>query len=149
MIQLAEPILEALAKPISVDGQLIQLSVSIGVACDCLSLTQAHELIQHADLALDQAKRQGRNTRQWYHGRRAESSRHSVLMRHDLQEALREGQFEVHYQPMVDAMSGRTRSVEALLHWRHPTRGMISPAEFIPLAESIGQIIPLGRWVLN
>ncbi|ERS91791.1 sensor domain-containing phosphodiesterase [Halomonas sp. PBN3] len=146
---LAKRMLDALAQPFEVDGQLVQLSVSIGIACNCLSPEQPHELMQHADLALQQAKRQGRNTWQWYRGRRVESTRHSVLMRHDLHAALKEDQFELHYQPLVDAASGRIRSVEALVRWHHPRRGMVSPGEFIPLAEHTGQIIPLGRWVLR
>ncbi|MYL24902.1 EAL domain-containing protein [Halomonas alkaliantarctica] len=149
VIQLAERILVALAQPVEVDGQLIQLSASIGIACNCVPLEQSHELVQHADLAVEQAKRQGRNTWQWYAGRQAESSRHSVMMRHELNTALLEEQFELHYQPQVDAPSGELRSVEALVRWRHPTRGMVSPGEFIPLAEQTGQIIPLGRWILQ
>jgi diguanylate cyclase (GGDEF)-like protein/PAS domain S-box-containing protein len=148
VIQLAERILDALAQPVEANGQLIQLSASIGIACNCLPPEQSHELVQHADLAVEEAKRQGRNTWQWYHGRQAERSRHSVLMRHELNAALLEGQFELHYQPQVDAPSGGIRSVEALVRWRHPTRGMISPGEFISLAEHTGQIIPLGRWIL-
>lgn len=149
VVRLAERILDALAQPIEVDGHLIQLSVSIGIASSDQPLAHAHELIQQANLAVEQAKRQGRNTWQWYRGRRTKSSRHSVLMRQELDRALRENQLEVHYQPLVDAVSSRMRSVEALVRWRHPTRGMISPGDFIPLAESTGQIIPLGHWVLQ
>lgn len=149
VIRLAERILETLAQPIEVDDHLIQLSVSIGIASSDQPLAHANELIQQASLAVEQAKRQGRNTWQWYRGRRTESSRHSVLMRQELDRALREDQLEVHYQPLVDALDSRMRSVEALVRWRHPTRGMISPGDFIPLAESTGQIIALGRWVLH
>ncbi|APX93915.1 diguanylate cyclase [Halomonas sp. 1513] len=147
--RVAERILKGLAHPVEIDEHLIQLSASIGIACDCAALTHSHELIQRADLALDLAKHQGRNTWQWYRGQRTEHSRASVMMRHDLHAALHEGQFEVHYQPLVDALSGRICSLEALVRWQHPTRGLISPGDFIPLAESTGQIIPLGRWVLH
>jgi EAL domain-containing protein (putative c-di-GMP-specific phosphodiesterase class I) len=70
-------------------------------------------------------------------------------MRHDLHAALKENQFEIHYQPLVDAVTGRMRSVEALVRWHHPTRGMVAPGEFIPLAEQTGQIVPLGLWILK
>ncbi|NYS62033.1 putative bifunctional diguanylate cyclase/phosphodiesterase [Vreelandella salicampi] len=149
VIQLAERILDTLSQPIEVDDQLLKVSASIGIACNCLPLEQSHEIVQHADLAVEEAKRQGRNTWQWYRGRQAEKSRHNVLMRHDLHTAIREDQFEMHYQPLIDAQSGCICSVEALVRWRHPTRGMISPGEFIPLAEQTGQIIPLGNWILN
>lgn len=148
VIRIAESILETLALPIQVEEHLIHLSVSIGIACNCQPLALSHELIQHADLALEQAKRQGRNTWQWYRGQRAENSLHSVVMRHDLHTALSENQLEVHYQPLVDALSSHMLSVEALVRWRHPSRGLILPGAFIPLAESTGQIVPLGRWVL-
>ncbi|MDR5900111.1 EAL domain-containing protein [Halomonas vilamensis] len=148
VIQLAERIIETLSQPIEVEGQQIQLSVSIGIACNCYLSAQSHELVQQADLAVEQAKRQGRNTWQWFKGCQTAHSRHSVMMRHELNTALLEEQLELHYQPQVDATNGGIRSVEALVRWRHPTRGMISPGEFIPLAEHTGQIIPLGRWIL-
>ncbi|KXS54602.1 MAG: two-component response regulator, partial [Marinobacter sp. T13-3] len=98
---------------------------------------------------LNQAKRKGRNTWQWYRGGGAKSTRDSVLLRNELQKALETNQFTVYYQPLVDAVSGKIRSVEALVRWNHPERGMVSPGDFIPLAESTGQIIPLGQWVLK
>ena len=147
--QLAERILVHLAKPIDVDGQMVHISASIGIACNSAPLDAPHELLQFADIARERAKRQGKNTWQWHSGRKAERSQHSVKQRHDLHTALNENQFEIHYQPLVDAVTGRMRSVEALVRWKHPTRGMISPGEFIPLAEQTGQIIPLGLWILK
>jgi EAL domain-containing protein (putative c-di-GMP-specific phosphodiesterase class I) len=92
---------------------------------------------------------QCRNTWQWYSGHKAEHHWLSVNTRHDLYAALKENQFEIHYQPLVDAVTGQIRSVEALVRWHHPTRGMVSPGEFIPLAEQTGQIVPLGLWILQ
>lgn len=149
VIQLAEQILAHLAQPIEVDGLMIHISASIGIACNCTPLNAPHELFQFADIARERAKRQGRNTWQWYRGHKADRSRDSVTLRHDLHAALKEDQFEVHYQPLVDAVTGRICSVEALVRWRHPTRGMLSPGEFIPLAEQTGQIVPLGLWILK
>jgi len=149
VIQLAERILVHLAQPIDVDGQMVHISASIGIACNGTPLDAPHELLQFAGLALERAKRQGKNTWQWYSGHKAERSGNSVSLRHDLHVALQENQFEIHYQPLVDAVTGRMRSVEALVRWHHPTRGMVSPGEFIPLAEQTGQIVPLGLWILR
>jgi len=149
IIQLAEKVLQSLGEPIEVDQQMIHISASIGIASNSDKAVQPHQLLQFADLALDRAKRQGRNTWQWYGADKAEHSRHSVTLRHELHTALKENQFELYYQPLVDAVTGRMRSVEALVRWRHPVRGMVSPAEFIPLAEQTGQIVPLGLWVLR
>lgn len=146
---LARRILTSLAQPIALEGQLVHISASIGIACHDVSIKEPYSLLQHADLALEQAKRQGRNTWQWYRGRKAERVKHSVGMRHDLHTALIDGQFELYYQPIVDAVNGRMRSVEALVRWHHPTRGLVPPGDFIPLAEQTGQIIPLGSWVLH
>jgi len=148
-IALAERILEALNRPFQVEGKPLHVTASIGIACNCPVTEQAHELLQRADLAMAQAKREGRNTWHWYRGNAQTTTEDSVLLRHDLHTALREDQFELHYQPIVDAISGRIRGVEALARWRHPQKGMISPGVFIPLAEQTGQIIPLGRWVLR
>lgn len=147
--ELADRILTALSEPIEAEHQLIHLSASMGIACNRLPIEAPHELMQYSDLALQKAKRQGKNTWQWYDGHKARSVRHTVALRHDLYRALEEEQFELHYQPLVDAVSGRVRSVEALVRWRHPLRGIVSPAEFIPLAEQTGQIVPMGRWILK
>ncbi len=148
-IELAERFLEAVAEPIDVENQRIHVSASIGLADNARPLEQPHDLIHYADLALRQAKRQGRNTWQWYRGQRMEKNEQTVTLRQDLYTALKEQQFELHYQPLVDTVSGCLRSVEALVRWRHPSRGMISPGEFISLAEQTGQIIPLGGWILQ
>ncbi|MEX0617705.1 MAG: EAL domain-containing protein [Pseudohongiellaceae bacterium] len=149
VIHLAERLLSELAQPIAVDNQNIHISASIGIACNDTPLDTPHQLRQFSDLALDRAKRQGRNTWQWYSGQATERGRHSVVLRQDLHTALKENQFRIHYQPLVDAVTGRISSVEALVRWHHPIRGMVSPGEFIPLAEETGQIIPLGLWILR
>ncbi|QOR37968.1 EAL domain-containing protein [Billgrantia diversa] len=148
-VDAAERILESLERPFDIDGRALHISTSIGVACSDEDIDQAHELIQHAGLAMEAAKRQGRNTWQWYRGEVRRSVSEHVLLRHDLQTALRENQFELYYQPIVDAASGQIYSVEALVRWHHPRHGLVSPGIFIPIAEKTGQIIPLGRWVLR
>jgi len=145
----AEDILGAFECPFDIDGKMLHISTSIGIACRGADTQRAQELLQYADLAMENAKRQGRNTWQWYHGSGNESTGEYVLMRHDIQMALREDQFELFYQPVVEATTGRIRSVEALIRWHHPLHGMISPGVFIPVAEQTGQIIDIGRWVLR
>ncbi|WP_170835897.1 EAL domain-containing protein [Salinicola sp. MIT1003] len=145
----AKNILEAFESPFDIDGKMLHISTSIGLACRGADTRRAQELLQYADLAMEGAKRQGRNTWQWYQGGGNESTGEYVLMRHDIQMALREGQFELFYQPVVEATTGRIRSVEALIRWHHPLHGMISPGVFIPVAEQTGQIIDIGRWVLR
>lgn len=135
---------EALRKALVVCGKS---GGSVGVLY--LDLDGPHELLQFADIARDRAKRPGKNTWQWHSGQHIERSQHSVNLRHDLHAALRENQFEIHYQPLVDAVTGRMRSVEALVRWRHPDKGVISPGDFIPFAEQTGQIVPLGLWILK
>ena len=148
-IALAEHILEALSTPFQIEGKPLHISASIGIACNCHATERACELLQRADLAMAEAKQQGRNTWHWYRGNAQSKTQDSVLLRHDLHTALHGEQFELYYQPVVDAISGRPRGLEALARWHHPEKGMISPGVFIPLAEQTGQIIPLGRWVLR
>nr|WP_284047766.1 EAL domain-containing protein [Halomonas gemina] len=149
VVRAAERILATFEHAFEIDGHALHISASIGVACSDEPVQQAHELLQHADLALEAAKLQGRNTWQWYQGKGTEDTSEQVLMRHDLHAALRDNQFELYYQPVVEAVNGRIRSVEALVRWHHPTQGLVSPGDFIPIAEQTGQIIPLGRWVLR
>lgn len=148
-VAVAERILVALEQPLEIAGQLLYISASIGIACSDESVEQARELIQHAHLALEAAKQQGRNTWQWYQGDAKQQVNEHVLLRFDFHAALHENQFELYYQPIVEAASGRICSLEALVRWHHPRYGMVSPSIFIPLAEQTGQIIPLGRWVLR
>lgn len=145
----AEAILSSLSRPFELDGHRLQISASIGIASSLDPPAHAAELLQCADLAMQEAKRQGRNTWQWYGDEVANLMSEHVEMRLALQEAIREEQFLLHYQPIVDTRSGEVRSVEALVRWRHPEKGMISPGLFIPLAEQTGQIVAIGRWVLQ
>ncbi|MCE8027020.1 EAL domain-containing protein [Halomonas sp. MCCC 1A11058] len=146
---MAQRLLDALANPIEIEGQPLHISASIGLACNCEPTVNAQELMQRADLAMSSAKQKGRNTWEWYNGEGQRDVTEFVLLRHDLHAAIQSEQFELHYQPIVDAVSGTVRSVEALVRWPHPKRGQLSPGIFIPLAEQTGQIIDLGRWVLR
>ncbi|MGP9766150.1 EAL domain-containing protein [Halomonas sp. AOP13-D3-9] len=148
-IDMAERMLNTFAIPFVIDSKPLHISASIGIACNGESTLYAYELMQRADLAVAAAKQSGRNTWNWYQGDQQRLTEESVLLRHDLHTALEEGQFELYYQPIVEAVSGHIHGLEALIRWHHPERGIISPGVFIPLAEQTGQIIPLGRWILR
>nr|WP_237562056.1 EAL domain-containing protein [Halomonas icarae] len=145
----AECVLAAFGHSFEVDGLVLHISASIGVACSGEETRQSHDLLRNADRTVEIAKRQGRNTWQWFRQQRKQTTSEHILLRHDLYTALHENQLELYYQPIVDAVTGRIRSLEALVRWHHPEHGMISPGIFIPIAEQTGQIIPLGRWVLR
>lgn len=148
-IDMAERVLNTLSAPFQIEGKPVHISASIGIACNCDAVECPHELMQQADLAMADAKQKGRNIWHWYRGNERQITEASVLLRHDLHTALHDDQFELYYQPIVEAVSGRIRGLEALIRWHHPEKGMISPGVFIPLAEQTGQIIPLGRWILR
>ncbi|HLT13865.1 MAG TPA: EAL domain-containing protein, partial [Marinobacter sp.] len=107
------------------------------------------ELIQQADLAMYQAKQLGRNTWQWFSEKMNTEANYRVKLRNQLQDAIDNEALTLFYQPVIDSRSGQAKSVEALVRWEHPEHGLVSPGDFIPLAEDTGQIIPLGKWVLN
>nr|WP_295714036.1 EAL domain-containing protein [uncultured Halomonas sp.] len=146
---MAEQMIDALSAPFQLEGRAVHISASIGVACNAESCEYAYELMQRADLAMTDAKQKGRNTWQWYQGEEQRVTEASVTLRHGLHTALQDDQFKLYYQPIVEAVSGRIRGLEALIRWQHPEGGMISPGEFIPLAEQTGQIIPMGRWIMR
>ena len=147
--QFADRVLDALTPPFRIEGKSLHISASIGIASNCCGVEHAHELMQRADLAMGDAKQQGRNTWHWYQGDVQRITEEAVLLRHDLHTALQHEQFELYYQPIVEAVNGHICGLEALIRWHHPEKGMISPGVFIPIAEQTGQIIPLGRWVLR
>ncbi len=145
----AEKVLAALRPPLEVAGHEVSIGGSIGIAVypdDGVSTT---DLLKHADLAMYAAKSAGRDTSYFYNeSLRHQSDTHLKLHR-EIQLGLADGQFEVHYQPIIDAVSGEIRAVEALIRWQHPERGLLSPADFIPVAERTGVIRELGLQVLR
>ncbi len=146
--QVARKIQLALAEPYVLGGQLHHSSPSMGVSVFKGQAVGVDELLRQADLAMYQAKAAGRNTVRFFDPTmQAAVSAHAQLEA-DLRLALAGGQFELHHQAQAD-MQGRIAGTEALLRWRHPERGMVSPADFIPVAEESGLILPLGQWVLE
>lgn len=149
IIQAAENLLALLSRPFAIGEHLLHLSASIGISSSGEAIRESGEFIQHANLAMREAKRQGRNTWQWYGGDINTHIRDHITLRREIQEALELEQFVVYYQPLVDTRTGEVRSLEALVRWQHPVRGLVPPADFIPLAEQTGQIISIGHWVLR
>lgn len=149
VVLVVERLLASVARPYRIEQSELHLTASIGIALDPDGLARPSHLIQQADQAMYQAKRQGRNTYQWYSEGLNKRASERVILRNALQHAIDEQQFELHYQPQVQGTSGRIIGFEALIRWHHPERGYILPAEFIGLAEDTGQIIPISEWVLR
>jgi diguanylate cyclase (GGDEF)-like protein len=146
---LASRLIDSLSEPYRLHGHRIVISASIGIARFPSEGTSASSLFGNADLALYRAKDTGRGTAALFEPGMKEAAIALRTLEEDLKTALAQGQFELFYQPILDVVSGRTICCEALLRWRHPTRGLVSPLDFIPFSETSGLIIPIGRQALR
>ena len=147
--EVAQRIIEAMQPVVEIAGITIHTSPSIGIAFYPEDGATVEALVAHADAAMFAAKHRGRNNVQCYASGMEAGTHDKVRLESDLHVALARGEFELYYQPKVDTMSGTFYSAEALIRWRHPERGIVSPAAFIPLAEECGLIGPIGEWVLR
>lgn len=146
---LAREVMRALLVPIDIEGASIQVTGSIGVAVAPGHGQDGETLLQHADMALYHAKANGRNDFCLFRPAMEEEFTELRALEAALRTAIEKEELEVYYQPVVDLATGRTKSCEALLRWHHPEFGSVSPARFIPLAESTGLITPISHWVLG
>jgi len=147
--QFAKRVGEWIRVPYDVDGRSIMVTASIGIAVAPNDGTNPEQLLKDADLALHRAKAEGRDDYRFFEAGMDERMQARRMLELDIRTAITNGEFELFYQPLVDAADGHVTGCEALMRWRHPTRGMISPAEFIPVAEETGLIEQLGKWALR
>ena len=146
---LAQRLARTLKDPFEIDGHRIDIGASIGIAMAPMDGVDADQLLKKADMALYAAKNGGGGDHRFFALEMEEAAQERRALELDLREALASDQFQLYFQPLVDLRTGRVTTCEALMRWKHPTRGMVPPAVFIPIAEETGLIITLGEWALQ
>jgi len=146
---IADKFQEVLQAPFDLDGHVVHISASIGIAvypCDGDSI---EELLRHADIAMYQVKAQGKNGHSFYHPSMQDMSHQKIVLEQSLRKALENNELEMYYQPQVDMATGRIIGAEGLMRWNHPTRGLLSAGEFLPFAEENGLMLPISDWMIG
>jgi len=144
----ARQVLDSCRQPFDIDGRQLRIGCSIGVAISD-RVSNVERLLRNADAAMYSAKSQGKGHAEVFAPEMLRAARRRMRIENELATAIEAQQLEAHYQPIVDLASRHLVGVEALMRWRHPSRGLVAPGEFIPLAEETGQIVPMTQWMLN
>ena len=146
---IADRIQSALTLPFNLDGHPVSSSASIGIILNIAELETPEEILRDADIAMYRAKALGKARYAIFNSQMRDNAFTRSELERDLPNALERGEIKLHYQPILSLSNGKLTGFEALARWQHPTRGLIAPAEFIPIAEESGFIIPLGQWILR
>ena len=148
-LSLARRVQSALAQVIHLDNHKFAIGASIGVATSAIGYSCAEDVLRDADTAMYRAKENNRGTVAFFDSAMGAEALHELRLSGELRQALEEQQFEMHYQPIVNLVTARADRFEALVRWRHPTRGLITPAKFLPAMEESGAIVQLGHWIID
>lgn len=148
-LRLGRRIVEAIGRPFELDGHSVNIGASVGIALCPDHGSSLDDLLKRADLALYEVKGSGRNNYRLYQPAMLRAAEEERALESKFRKALAAREFELHYQPILDVETRSVRAAEALVRWRHPVDGLISPAQFIPLAEHTGLILPLGEWIIQ
>ncbi|WP_035374225.1 putative bifunctional diguanylate cyclase/phosphodiesterase [Pseudoduganella violaceinigra] len=146
---IADAFQEVLQLPFDLDGHVVHISASIGIAVYPSDGDSIEELLRHADIAMYQVKAQGKNGHAFYHPSMQDMSHQKIALEQSLRKALENKELEMHYQPQVDMASGRIIGAEGLMRWNHPVRGLLSAGEFLPFAEENGLMLPISDWMIG
>jgi diguanylate cyclase (GGDEF)-like protein/PAS domain S-box-containing protein len=147
--EISEKIRSIISQPYIYDNMELRVTCSVGVVVYPDKNNSVHELLRYADTAMYQVKEKGRDSIEFFNEEMADKVSRQLTMEGDLHRALEESQFALFYQPKINIQTGRVEGAEALLRWNHPTKGMVSPVDFIPVLETSGMIIDVGQWVLE